>query len=127
MNYAPVSGNNFGRLHPLVFGEIGGYVNVFVFVLIACCDCCFGNGEDHVGFDMPAVLVPRGGRQVPRIAFRRAAFHPRYDGGNLLIREPRVIDVIADVWVCVPRRHLALDYGFTNGRRPRPRVLICQQ
>ena len=45
MHYAAVSGKDLGGLHPFVFGEVGGNVDVFVIVLARAGDRELGNRE----------------------------------------------------------------------------------
>src|SRR5215471_20426996 len=51
---SPVAGEHLGRLYPLIFREVGGYVNIFILVLAGATHGKFGNGENYVRLDVPS-------------------------------------------------------------------------
>ena len=64
------------------------------------------------------------GRQVFRVALRRAGVDPRHDGVDLFLRQRHVVleFLHADALIDVPRRHLPRRDALLDRPRPRPRL-----
>ena len=127
MHHAPVSGKHFGRLDPFVFGEVGGNVDVFVVVHGGSTHQKLGNGQHHVGLDVPAFREYGSRRQILGVSFFGSGSHPGIDGGDLGVGQPRIINEIAHLGVGMPGRHLAIHHRITNRPRPGTGVLISHQ
>ena len=127
MDYAAISRENFCCLHPFVFGKVGGDVDVFVIVLTRAWHGELGDGEHHVGLDVPAFGKDRSRREIFRVTFAGAGSDPGVDGRDVGGAEAGIVQELAYIRIGVPGRHLALHDSLTNRAGPGTSVFIGHQ
>ena len=81
----------------------------------------FGNLQHQVRFaELPALRPPRKGRQIHRVAFRRATGNPFLDQANLFLAQTPFLLELAISRFRQPGRHDALERNFCDLSCPLP-------
>jgi len=129
VNDGGISNSDFGSLHPPVFGEVRGDLEVFIVQDSRGGDIVFNRHSEHdVGLAyLPTFVEDRKRRQVLWVTLRSAAIDPVYDCGNLPGGKAAIVLEPAISGIGVPGRHSFAKNLVLNGPGPGARVAVVKE
>jgi len=129
VNDGGISYSDFGSLHPPVFVEVRGDLEVFIVKDSRGGDIVFNRHSEHdVGFAyLPCFVEHRTQRQVLWVTLGSAAIDPVYDCGNLPGRKAAIILEPAISGIGVPGRHSFAKNLLFNRPCPGARLAVVKE